>query len=393
MNLAPPYDFSRAFPWLVFVTGLFFINFLTRVIFSPLMLDIEEDLAIHHAQAGRLYLFFSVGYAVSLFASGFISTRIRHRLVISVSAVAGGAAFIGIAMARTYFELSLGLLAFGLAGGLYLPSGIATLTSLVREKDYGKAFSVHEIAPNLSLFLAPVIAVVLLDHMSWRDILRIIGVLSMAAGALFLWKGRGGDDSGRSPDLALIRSFVRSRQFWGLLLLFFIAVGASFAPYSVMPLYLVDERGFSEDWANQLLALSRITGPVGAVLAGWISDRLGPLRTIALYLLLCGGATMSLGLTHGWLVNAAVVAQALSSVMFFPAGFSLLSKAFPSDIRSMAISCIIPAAFILGNGLAPSLLGWAGHHGDFALGFICHGGFIVLAVAVIPFLREQRNTV
>ncbi|TVM17346.1 MFS transporter [Oceanidesulfovibrio indonesiensis] len=393
MTPVPPYDFRRAFPWLAFVTGLFFLNFLTRVIFSPLMLDIERDLGIHHAQAGRLYLVFSVGYAVSLFASGFISTRIRHRTVISVSAVAVGISFIAIAMTRTYLELSLGLLAFGLAGGLYLPSGIAALTSLVREKDYGKAFSVHELAPNLSLFLAPVLAVLLLDHMSWRDMLAYIGLISIVTGALFQWKGRGGDETGRSPDIELIGSFVRARQFWGLLLLFFIAVGASFAPYSVMPLYLVDERGLSENWAQQLLAISRITGPIGAVLSGWLSDRLGPGRTISLYLVFCGGSTMALGLAQGGFLTAAVILQALSSVMFFPAGFSLLSKVFPSDVRSMAISCIIPAAFILGNGLAPSLLGWAGHHGAFDIGFICQGGFMLLGLIVIPLLRERLDTV
>ncbi|QJT08523.1 MFS transporter [Oceanidesulfovibrio marinus] len=388
-----PYDFRRALPWLAFITALFFINFLTRVIFSPLMLSIESELGIHHGHAGRLYLAFSIGYAASLFASGFISTRIRHRTIITISALGVGAAFIAVAFTRTYLELALGLCAFGVTSGLYLPSGVAALTSLVREKDYGKAFSVHELAPNFSLFIAPLLAVLLLDSMDWREVLLLLGSASIAGGVLFHFRGHGGDVTGRPPDLALIRSIVRARQFWGLLLLFCMAVGASFAPYSVMPLYLVDERGLSESWANELLAISRIAGPAGAVLAGWISDRIGPKPTITLSLAACSAATFSLGAAEGGFLVAAVILQAFFSVMYFPAGFSLLSQVFPSDIRSMAISCLIPVAILTGNGLIPSLLGWAGHHGEFDMGFICQGVLMLASLAVIPLLRERLNTV
>ncbi len=394
MSHTVPLPFRQALPWLCFVTVLFFMNFLTRVIFSPLMLPIEEDLGIHHAQAGRLYFFFSAGYALGLFASGFLSTRMRHRDVIALSATAVGISFMAISQlgeAYAYELLATGLALFGVAGGLYLPSGIATLTSLVRERDYGKAFSVHEMAPNLSLFLAPLLVVWLSAFMTWREVLLLLGVASLAAGVAFKLFARGGTFTGHPPDVALVRRLLGSRPFWGLLGLFFIAVSASFAPYAMLPLFLTDVHAFEDEWANRLLAYSRIAGPFAAFGAGWLVDRLGAVRTVRFYLLSCGIATAALGALHGEALVVAVLLQAVLSVTYFPAGFSLLAKLYVPETRSVVISCMIPLAILLGNGVTPAMMGWAGRHGHFEAGFLCLGGFMVGFCALIPLLFHKDS--
>lgn len=58
-------------------------------------------------------------------------------------------------LAQGLYSLGAVCLGLGLAAGLYLPSGVAALTSFVRPRDWGKAVAMHEIAPNGGMVLAP----------------------------------------------------------------------------------------------------------------------------------------------------------------------------------------------------------------------------------------------
>ncbi|MDO9514888.1 MAG: hypothetical protein Q7J01_02140, partial [Syntrophales bacterium] len=58
----------------VFLTVVFFLNFISRVILSPLMPSIEADLGLGHGAAGSFFLFITAGYFISIAGSGFISS-------------------------------------------------------------------------------------------------------------------------------------------------------------------------------------------------------------------------------------------------------------------------------------------------------------------------------
>ena len=47
------------------LTGIFLLNFLSRVILAPLLPTIERDLEVGHGEAGSLFLLISLGYFVS----------------------------------------------------------------------------------------------------------------------------------------------------------------------------------------------------------------------------------------------------------------------------------------------------------------------------------------
>ena len=76
-------------PILLF-TNIFFLNFISRIIFAPLLPSIQKDLGLAHVEAASLFLFVSMGYSVSLLMSGFVSNRLQHRKTIVLSATAVG---------------------------------------------------------------------------------------------------------------------------------------------------------------------------------------------------------------------------------------------------------------------------------------------------------------
>ena len=100
-----------------------------------------------------------------------------------------------------------------------------------------------------------------------------------------------------------------------------------------------------------------------------------------------GAMTLATGLADGWTLKAAVLLQPALSVLFFPAGFTAAARIFPERIRNVAISLMVPVAVLVGNGLTPFLLGWAGDQGSFALGFAVQGAAVLSGLALLRLVH------
>ncbi|HDQ41728.1 MAG TPA: MFS transporter [Desulfonatronum sp.] len=95
--------FGSVVPALLSLTGIFLVNFLTRVILAPFLLYVREDFDLTKAQAGELFFIVSLGYSIALLASGFVSSRVDHRKVIVISAFGVG---LGLCLASFHEKAS-----------------------------------------------------------------------------------------------------------------------------------------------------------------------------------------------------------------------------------------------------------------------------------------------
>ena len=372
---------------LLFLAAIFFLGFLSRIILGPLMPTIKQDLALSHGMAGTLFLFISAGYCVSLLGSGFISSRLTHRKMIILSATAVAAALFGTSLSVGLWGVRLGLFTLGLAAGLYLPSGMATLTSIVDSRHWGKAIAIHELAPNLSFMAAPLVSEALLPWFSWRGILAFLGLTSLLAAFAFKRLGRGGDFPGEAPTFSVLKSLFCDSSFLIMLLLFSLAIGASLGVYAMLPLYLTTEQAMDRGLANTLIGLSRFSGLIMAFVAGWTSDCLGPRLTIWIVILLTGVTTFLLGILSGpWLVIM-VFLQPTLAVCFFPAGFAAISALGPESTRNVAVSFTVPVAFLIGGGAIPAGIGIMADAGAFSLGIVLVGMVTVVGFLLSLFLK------
>lgn len=365
---------------------LFFLNLLSRVVLAPLLPVIEKDLGLNHSLSGSLFMMIAIGYATGLFGSGFVSARLAHRRTIVVSAVAGGCAFALIAASHTFFMIGLGLLLLGTVTGIYLPSGMTMITSSFSTANWGKAIGLHELAPSLAFICAPLIAESLLVFTPWQGIIALIGGTSILLGFVFLRIAPGGDLAGEAPSLGNIRILTAKPAFWVMTALFALAVGSSIGVYSMMPLYLVAERGIDRSAANTLVGLSRIPLIVMGLTAGWLSDRIGPKPMISVAMLFIGIMTILLGILPGRWVILTVFFQPLLTVCFFPAGFTILSRIAPPQARNLSISMATMIGYLAGAGLTPTILGFFGDAGNFALAFIIYGVVMLLSLLLLPRL-------
>jgi NNP family nitrate/nitrite transporter-like MFS transporter len=371
---------------LALLTVIFFATFISRVILAPIMPVIERDLHLGHAGAGGIFMLIAIGYAAGLFGSGFVSSRLTHRETVATAALACGCSILLIAASHSLWTIRFSLIFLGVSTGLYLPSGMTTITASILPVHWGKAIAVHELAPNLAFILAPFVVEGFLVFWSWQTVLVVIGAASAILGLIFLLFGPGGDSTGEAPTIGNMLLLAAKPAFWIMAVLFGLAIGSSLGFFSMMTLYLVAERGFERETANILIGLSRIPVIAMILVSGWISDRFGPKPTITGVMLLNGLATILLGALPGRWVILMIFLQPMFLACFFPAGFTALSRIVPPSARNLSVSLTTVIAYFIGAGLLPILLGIFGDRETFAAAFLLVGSLTLLSVLLLPRL-------
>jgi NNP family nitrate/nitrite transporter-like MFS transporter len=163
-----------------------------------------------------------------------------------------------------------------------------------------------------------------------------------------------------------------------MIFLFALGMGAQVGVYTMLPLYLSEERDMTVSAANTLLGLANIPPLVMVFLSGYVTGRIGPKRTMALFLFLTGIAAILVGSLSGAGLKVAIFFLPAFAVCFFPPAFAALSRIVQPTMRSLAAALGPSTAFILGGGLLPQALGYMGQAYSFSLGIVITG----LAIAV-----------
>ena len=382
-----PEPFGAAIGSILFLTLLFFLTFISRFIFAPLMPAMSNELGLSHSQAGSIFLSGSLGVFIGSLSAGFVSSRIQHKGTIALSLVGAAAALLLCTILSALWAIRGAVLMLGLMAGMNLPSNVATITALVSRQDWGKALAVQQTAPPLSLVLGPLLTVFLLTWFSWRAPMVVIAVAGIAAAVILIRFGTVGQFPGDAPDLSLARTILSRRSFWIMIILFALGMGGQVGIYAMMPLYLIAERGLPETTANTLIGLSQVSALFMTFFAGWVADRIGEKKAIAVFLLLSGIVTVLLGLASGLWLKVVVFLQPALIVCYFPAGFAALARIVQPNLRSLATAWATPCAIVLGGGLFPLLLGYMGQMVTFASGIVLAGGIIIVGSG-LPFLLD-----
>jgi NNP family nitrate/nitrite transporter-like MFS transporter len=372
---------------ILFISALFFLTFMGRFIFAPLMPTIEQELGITHGQAGSLFLMISLGFFVAQICSGFLSSRVNHKGALVLSTLGVGVALGIFSLSSFLWFIRACLILLGMAAGLHIPSAIATITAMVSNHDWGKALAVHQMAPPLSLVLCPLIANLMLDRFSWQVIVAFFGVVTLVVGLAFRRFGRCGEFPGDAPRPEVVKIVISMRSYWIMVVHFALAMGCSIGLYTMLPLFLVDERGLDMQWANTLLGLSRISGLFMPFVAGWLMGRMGEKKLIFVVMLLAGISTIMLGAVSGpWLIVLIFLQPAVLGC-YFTAGFATLARIVQPNLRSVAASFAIPTAFLIGGGALPTAIGYMGQSYSFGLAIVLIGTGTMVVSGLVFFIK------
>ncbi len=379
---------GRVLPPVLLLTFIFFVHFLGRQLVGPLLPAMEEDVGFRHAGSGLLLLFVGVGLFLSQLGAAFVVAVLGYRRSIVLSLWGAAAAMAVVGCMDSVWALSLGFLGLGIMSGLYAPAGIAWISVLTRPQDWGKAMGIHETAPNLALILAPLVAAFALAWLSWRwAYLGLSAALAVTGILVAVW---GEDTQARPtfPSLQRIRETATHPSFWILGGLLSLAVGVETGVYAVLPLFLVNERGYDLATANHLLGLSRIPGLAMVLISGWISDRLGSKTTLYLVLGMTGGTVILMALGPDSALIPLVFLQAAAAACLFPPILSVASGISTPENRALTISLSLAIAPVAGGGLLPAGIALAGDFGLFGPGLAVAGLLVLAGAVLVHFLDD-----
>ena len=382
-----PETFQEKIGITVVLAWLFYLGFVTRILFGPLMPAVEKDLGISHAEAGLLFLMLSVGYMIAPAVSGLISRKIEHRGALKLSAWLVGLALLPFTFVESIWTMGGLLMIVGFAGSLHLPSAIATITAEIQKSDWGKGLSVHQCAPPLSFISAPLLAAALLHWLNWRQVLLCWAILALLSALLYTLYGRGGEFPGRPVSPTNVKRIGALPSFWIMVALFAVAMGGNAGIFAMLPLFFVAEKGFELGWANTLIGLSQFSGLAVVFFAGLLTDRIGQKRVMALSLSGSALLTITIALADGWLLITALFLQPAVLTAFFPAAFGALARIAQPSMRSVTSALGPPLAFLFGGGLIPLLIGSLAESISFAAGVLVAGSVMLLALPLLYYLR------
>ncbi len=390
MNTTRP--FSEVWHYVVFVTFMFFCNYMARSTLSPLLAYIELDLQISHSQSTSWLLAQGLGFASTQIFTGYLVSVIRPRYVVAFSTILLGSTFLLIPFLGNFYALCVLFFCFGMFCGAYLGAGIAVLGTLVSKEDWGKAIGIHELGPNVGFIVIPILAQGVLLFASWQAVFVLVGLLSVAAGISFFFFGKGGYTFSEKPSLKSNFSLLKQRNTWVFCLLVTVGLCGEFSVYSVLQIFLVSEHNFSPDNANMWLLLSRLLTPAAVIIGGIASDRFSSATIIIIGAFVHAVSLVFMGFApSSTLMLVGVNIQPLCIGFIFPAIFTLINEHVHILKQPALLSMIMPLSALVGAGLMPFILGVCGQYFNFGVGFVLVALLSLLCIGALFVMDKTEN--
>jgi predicted MFS family arabinose efflux permease len=366
---------------------LWYLNFSGRMILAPVLPLIEDELALSHAGAGSLFLLRSLGFSLTLIFSGFIASRLGLKRAVIAGFILLAGALYSFMYADSYSLLGISLFFLGLGSGIYLPCAIPLITSIFQKENWGKAIAFHESAASISILSVPLFVAFALPYLQWRDFFALLAAGCMAAVIIFwIFAPRQPSDAKKSSMLLAV---LRQKNFWIIAALWTCMAVSSGGLSSIIPLFLVTERGMELRFANRIFGISRIGSLFTTLLIGFALDRYRVRNIMAFILLATGLSTIALAMAENfWILSAMLLIQATVCFSFFPVTLTAIAKLTEPDARSSFTGATVGLSTVFGVGLSPFILGAIADAWNFQVGIFIAGLLVSLSCLILRYLED-----
>jgi len=283
-----PKSFKPASPALVLAVGflVLFIGGGTRFAVSLTLKPIVEQFGWQRSDLALAVAVFMVVSATTMFIAGKLADRMGPRLVLGggllVSAVGIGAMSV---IAAPWHALVLYGVVYAIGNGAasMIPVGVMVTRAFPVRTGSANAVVMSGMSVGQLVVIAALAAILTIAH--WPSVFLWLGIAHLTLVPFliaFIPKGGAAEARAARPAEGLgIAQAARTRQFW-LLIVIYAICGLNDFFVTTHVVAFAQDRGAGALVAGNLLALMGLTGLVGVVAAGYLSDRAGPVWPTAL---------------------------------------------------------------------------------------------------------------
>lgn len=289
----------------------------------------------------------------------------------------------------------------GVGSSVQHPVGSAVLVSYF-EKARGRVLTLHHSAGNLGALLAPAVAGGLLYFTDWRTVFIVVAVPNILMGlCYFFFRDQVGvaDDpaskkqrarSGLQDYLACLKN--RNVMLVSLIQMAGAAGRGTGINVAFLTAFFMKALDVNVTVAASLLMLYQLSGLVGPLVMGWLSDRFSRKWIVQLVLLGSAASTVGLLLHHGitpWLlVNIVLYGSLIQSRSSLTQ--SMVSDAVPLAQMDAAFSLYYFIGFISGPAWT-FIMGWLIDGYGFGLAFKVISVSYLAGMLLVFFARDSRT--
>jgi OPA family sugar phosphate sensor protein UhpC-like MFS transporter len=265
----------------------------------------------------NLVFVFSLAYSAGQFLSGLAADRFGARVIGTTGAMISAVCNVAMAIPGPHWLLLMLQIGNGIGQGCGWSSCLKILGQWFARRERGTVMAWWSTCYILGGFLATVFATWAATSASagsglgWRRGFLFPAIVLAAGGCVFAWKSRNRpEDESLPPIEPPEENGVAEASWWTVtrnpevLILAGMYFFLKITRYSLLfwlPLYLVQRMHYSVEWAGYTSSLFELVGFLGALIAGYASDRLLKGRRYPV------GATMLFGLAAALLMHPVLV--------------------------------------------------------------------------------------
>ncbi|MCB1074010.1 MAG: MFS transporter [Simkania sp.] len=384
-------SFTPYIPFLTLISFISFVNILARVIFSPLTPFICSEMNLCHADTGNIFFVLSLGFAITLFASQYLSAKFSHKFTIIFSVLTTGFALMLTAYANSFEQFRWAIFVVGVSAGFFIPSAVALIRENVPNHHLGKAFGIFGTAQSFAFILGPLFVQFFIQFYNWRGILNGFGLLSAVLSLILLFMIRRKEEKSVPITFSFAREVFSRPSFWIINLLLCIINGLNIGIYNMAPDYFERHNLLEAHEVNHLIIIARTISIFTAIVGGYVADRLGLKKSLVIILVICGTVTAMMGMTNPLLALLLFCIQSPIAACLMPIiHYGVATIATPEKNAAM-VSIMAPFGFTFGAGIVPQVLGFFGDSNLYAEGFVIFGVTSLLCALVFSLNAVYKH--
>jgi len=369
---------------------LYFLDFATRAVVSPMFPVLKAELGLSDAQLGWLStIVLAMVGLLSIPLSYFIDRWRRGRMLSLMSIVWSVASFFsGLSVNFTQLLVTRGILGVGEAS--FNSGGQSLIMAMVKKARRATVTGLWTTATSLGMAFGMVIGGWVAVNMGWRMAFMVVAIPGIIFGILawFMpdYKNRPKDQNGAVGAATMsfgstMKAILTNKTAVAL----FISFGLLYYFLNTivywLPTYFNRYMGMDVTTAGSLTAVVMISALIGSPLGGWLGDlisRKNPANKMLLcWICVCLSIVCYVCaiIFNTWPLFFVVT---FFSYMYIPAQHTASQEIVPFYLRASTYGVYIFCMFFLGGLWGPAVTGMVSDASNLQMGFWVNGGVAVL---------------
>ncbi len=258
----------------------FFLTFVARFAWPPLIPVVVPILGMKMSQAGAFMSAFYIGYVITQIPAGILADFIGVRLVLTLCLILEGVASIGMGYINTYDSGFALRVICGLGAGADFAACTRAIMEWFPARERGTAMGLLLASPSAGIVLAGLIVPALNSLLGWQGVFKAVGAICIIGGIIvYLTVKTSSTAKMGSHIMEGFRIIFGSKDLILTSLAGFCLLWCELGT-ATWTVATIKNMGMSLAVAGSILTLYGVGGVLGPIISGVISDKLGDRKYI-----------------------------------------------------------------------------------------------------------------